>query len=103
MIRLLVPALMALLLVAPAEAQSLEQMAGQMIIVGFSGDDPSDKSVQAVAAELGASKLGGVMYLKPNVKSLKAVKAMRQARAVGESENGRRGQGVPTGVRSRWD
>lgn len=79
MIRLLVPALMALLLVAPAEAQSLEQMAGQMIIVGFSGDDPSDKSVQAVAAELGASKLGGVMYLKPNVKSLKAVKAMNAA------------------------
>ncbi|MEP7241628.1 MAG: glycoside hydrolase family 3 N-terminal domain-containing protein [Devosia sp.] len=67
------------LLAAPAMAQSLEQMAGQMIVVGFAGDDASDKSVQALAAEIAAGTLGGVMYLKPNVKSLKAVKAMNAA------------------------
>jgi beta-N-acetylhexosaminidase len=54
-------------------------MAGQMIIVGFQGDDASDKSVKAIAAEIAAGDLGGVMYLKPNVKSLKAVKAMNAA------------------------
>jgi beta-N-acetylhexosaminidase len=71
-----VAALLALFLVAPAGAQTLEQMAGQMIIVGFQGDDASDKSVKAVAAEIAAGDLGGVMYLKANVKSLKAAKAM---------------------------
>jgi beta-N-acetylhexosaminidase len=71
-----VAALLALFLAAPAGAQTLEQMAGQMIIVGFQGDDASDKSVKAVAAEIASGDLGGVMYLKTNVKSLKAVKAM---------------------------
>jgi beta-N-acetylhexosaminidase len=72
--------LMALLvgagLAPPARAQSLDQMAGQMIIVGFAGDTADDASVKAVAAEIAAGTLGGVMYLKPNVKSLPAVKAM---------------------------
>jgi beta-N-acetylhexosaminidase len=76
--RLTAAALLALLLAAPAVAQTLEQMAGQMIIVGFQGDDADDKSVKAVAAEIAAGDLGGVMYLKPNVKSLKAVKAMNE-------------------------
>ena len=79
MIRAVLPALLALFLVAPASAQSLDQMAGQMIIVGFKGDDAGDASVKAMAAEIAAGTLGGVMYLKPNVKSLGAVKAMNAA------------------------
>ena len=79
MIRPVSVALMALLLTAPAGAQTLEQMAGQMIIVGFQGDDVSDKSVKSVTDEIAAGTLGGVMYLKANVKSLKAVKAMNEA------------------------
>lgn len=78
MLRSTAAALLALCLTAPAGAQSLEQMAGQMIIVGFRGDDVSDKSVKAAAAEIAAGELGGVMYLKPNVKSLDAVKAMNE-------------------------
>ncbi len=72
-------ALLALMLVAPAEAASLEQMAGQMIIVGFHGDDVGDASVKAIRDEIAAGELGGIMYLKPNVKSLKAVQAMNAA------------------------
>lgn len=73
-------ALIFLALGAPqAMAQTLEQMAGQMIIVGFQGDDSGDLSVKALADEIGAGTLGGVMYLKTNVKSLKAVKAMNAA------------------------
>ncbi len=79
MIRLLLAALLALFVVVPAEAQTLEQMAGQMIIVGFKGADAGDATVKALAAEIGAGTLGGVMYLKPNVKSLGAVKAMNAA------------------------
>lgn len=66
----------ALFAAPPASAQTLDQMAGQMIIVGFAGDSPDDASVKAIADEIGAGTLGGVMYLKPNVKSLSAVKAM---------------------------
>jgi len=78
-IRLPLAALLALVFVAPAAAQSLDQMAGQMIVVGFQGDDASDKSVKALIAEIAAGELGGVMYLKTNVKSLKAVQAMNAA------------------------
>ncbi|MEO6395972.1 MAG: glycoside hydrolase family 3 N-terminal domain-containing protein [Devosia sp.] len=67
------------LVVSPARAQSLDQMAGQMIVVGFAGDETSDKSVKAIEAQLAAGELGGVMFLKPNVKSLSAVAAMNAA------------------------
>ena len=64
---------------APAGAQSLEQMAGQMIVVGFQGDDTGDASVKALAAQIADGTLGGVMFLKVNVKNLAAVKAMNAA------------------------
>lgn len=74
-------ALVATLLFAssPASAQTLEEMAGQMILIGFQGDDVDDRSVAALRAEIAASHLGGVMYLKTNVKSLNRVKAMNRA------------------------
>jgi beta-N-acetylhexosaminidase len=78
LIRFAAAALLALSMAGPAGAQTLEKMAGQMIIVGFQGDDVGDKSVKALAAEIASGDLGGVMYLKPNVKSLKAVAAMNE-------------------------
>ena len=62
-----------------AFAQSLEQMAGQMIVVGFVGDGVDDKGVAAVREEVAAGDIGGVMYLKTNVASRKAVQAMNAA------------------------
>ncbi|MGV8955942.1 MAG: glycoside hydrolase family 3 protein [Cypionkella sp.] len=67
------------LLVPTAQAASLEQMAGQMIVIGFQGDDVDDAPVKALRDEIAAGRLGGVMYLKTNVKSLDAVKAMNLA------------------------
>jgi beta-N-acetylhexosaminidase len=67
------------LLVPAAHAATLEQMAGQMIVIGFQGDDADDASVKALRDEIAAGRLGGVMYLKTNVKSLDAVKAMNLA------------------------
>lgn len=75
MLRIL--ALAALLgLTLPVSAATLEQMAGQMIIVGFEGDSPNDAGVGAVAKELAAGRLGGVMYLKKNVSDLATVREM---------------------------
>ena len=64
---------------SPALAQSLEQMAGQMIVVGFVGNGVDDKGVVALRAEIAAGDIGGVMYLKTNVASRKAVEAMNTA------------------------
>lgn len=64
---------------APAQAATLEEMAGQMIVVGFQGDDVDDASVVALREELAASELGGVMFLKTNVKDLATVAALNQA------------------------
>lgn len=63
----------------PAFAQSLEQMAGQMIVVGFVGDSVDDKSVAAMRAEIASGDIGGVMFLKTNVASRSAVIAMNEA------------------------
>ena len=59
-----------------AQAATIEQMAGQMIVIGFQGDDADDASVQKLREELAASRLGGVMLLKTNVKNLKTVAAL---------------------------
>ena len=64
---------------APAFAQSIDEMAGQMIVVGFSGDDLADASVKNLTDEIAKSGIGGVMYLKVNVKSRTAVEAMNKA------------------------
>ena len=74
------PALFAGALVAatPAFAQSLEEMAGQMIVVGFTGDTAADKAVKALRAEIAAGEIGGVMFLRTNVSSLASVKAMNE-------------------------
>lgn len=67
------------LLLSPARAQTLEQMAGQMIVVGFQGDSAEDRSVVAMRDALAAGRIGGVMYLKINVASLDAVREMNAA------------------------
>ena len=63
----------------PARAASLAEMAGQMVLVGFKGESVDDTSVKALTAEIAKGQIGGVMYLKPNVKSLDAVRAMNAA------------------------
>lgn len=68
-----------LLLPVAAHGATLEQMAGQMIVVGFQGEDVADAAVVKLRDELAAGRLGGVMLLKINVKSLEAVAAMNAA------------------------
>lgn len=56
---------------------SIEQMAGQMIIVGFAGDSVAETA--GLRAEIAAGELGGIMYLKTNISDLKTVRAMNAA------------------------
>jgi beta-N-acetylhexosaminidase len=60
-------------------AQSLADMAGQMVVVGFQGDGPNDRSVAALREDVADGTIGGVMYLRTNVASLDAVSAMNAA------------------------
>src|SRR5690606_28831891 len=71
--------LLPLLLPAWVHAATLEQMAGQMIVVGFQGDGVDDAPVAGLRDEIAAGRLGGVMLLKVNVRSLDAVAAMNAA------------------------
>ena len=61
---------------AKAQSASLEQMAGQMIMVGFQGNTASAQSVVQTRSLIKNGKIGGIMYLKTNVSSLANVKAM---------------------------
>lgn len=70
---------LALLTAAPAQAATLEEMAGQMIVLGFQGDQADSASVKLVRDALAKGQIGGVMYLKVNVKSLSAVAEMNAA------------------------
>lgn len=63
----------------PAMAASLEEMAGQMILVGFQGDSLDASGVAAVRADIAAGRIGGVMYLRNNVRSLDVVRQMNSA------------------------
>jgi beta-N-acetylhexosaminidase len=67
------------LTVGLARAATLEQMAGQMILVGFVGTGPADPGVKAVIADLRAGGVGGVMVLKTNLGSAAKIKALTGA------------------------
>lgn len=68
-----------ILVASPAFAQSLEQMAGQMIVLGFTGKSVDDKAVVAIRKEVADGGIGGVMYLKTNVANRETVQAMNAA------------------------
>jgi len=57
----------------------LETMIGQMLMVGFEGDELSDPGPQRILSHIAAGRLGGVILFKRNVKSAAAVKRMTAA------------------------
>lgn len=64
--------------VAPTTTKSahpadLETMIGQMIIIGFLGDDAGDRPFTRVAEQLAAGEISGVLYLKRNIKNRASV------------------------------
>ncbi len=72
-------AVLAILPFHPANAQSLDEMAGQMVFVGFDGASLDSAGVAAIRDQIAAGQIGGVMYLKTNVQSLAAVREINRA------------------------
>lgn len=73
----LVSCLLALMLtITPVWSQSIEDMAGQMVLVGFQGATTDDAGFRAVREQVARGQIGGVMYLRTNVSSLGQVRAM---------------------------
>lgn len=59
-----------------AQAQTLSEMAGQMVMVGFQGATVDDPGFETVRAQMAEGQIGGVLYLRRNVESLEDVRAM---------------------------
>lgn len=58
-------------LIAPSDPhRSITKIIGQRIIVGFTGTTPSDSGVQAVATQILAGEIAGVLLLKRNIVSI---------------------------------
>lgn len=62
-----------------AQAQNIREMAGQMILIGFSHDSAKSDQQSQLLALIRNGQIGGVMYLKYNVKSLAEVSKMNKA------------------------
>ncbi|MEM7565877.1 MAG: glycoside hydrolase family 3 N-terminal domain-containing protein [Pseudomonadota bacterium] len=54
---------------APAEAASLEAMVGSLLILGLPGSSTGQASAKALARNIAAGRVGGVVMLKHNVRS----------------------------------
>ncbi len=71
-------AAIAFLAAHPVSAETIEKMAGQMILTGFQGDSVDDESVLALAEDIRNGRVGGVMYLKQNIKDFDSVTAINR-------------------------
>lgn len=61
-----------------ALAATLDEMAGQMILVGFRGANVAAHDVRNLREKIAAGEIGGIMYLKQNVTTLENVTAMNR-------------------------
>ena len=66
-------------LVFAASAQTVREMAGQMIMVGFQHKSANTKAHKKLVSLVKNGQIGGVMYLKYNVESLKSVASMNRS------------------------
>ncbi|MGX1308855.1 beta-N-acetylhexosaminidase [Amorphus suaedae] len=60
---------------APAGV-SVEEMVGQLLVVGFTGKTPASASATAVRTEIAEGRVGGVLFLRHNIGSAADVKAL---------------------------
>jgi len=63
----LLTALVALLAPGSASAASLEEMVGQMIVVGFKGRTGEEATVRRIGSDIAASRIGGVVLFARNI------------------------------------
>jgi beta-N-acetylhexosaminidase len=56
----------------------LRRMIGQMVLVGFVGSSPNAKGYRTVLKQAGEGKIGGVIYLGRNIRSLEQVRLLNE-------------------------
>lgn len=56
----------------------LRNMIGQMVLVGFVGDKVEDDGFQTVLQQAADGEIGGVIYLRRNIRSLRAVTKLNE-------------------------
>lgn len=61
---------------APVGPPMLATMVGQMLMVGFEGDDIGQPGPQRLAEQIARGEVGGVVFFRQNVKSAAAVKRL---------------------------
>jgi len=59
---------------ASCGSERLDHMIGQMILVGFPGNDENDEGVKAVRTQLNKGTIGGVVLFPENIRSREQVK-----------------------------
>ncbi len=59
-----------------AKTPSLEEMIGQMIMVGAGGSEPSDKWIKQLGSDIQKGKVGGVILFGSNIESPKKLKKL---------------------------
>lgn len=57
----------------------IRHMIGQMVLVGFVGDKIEDEGFRTVVAQAGQGRIGGVIYLRRNIRSLRAIANLNHA------------------------
>ena len=55
---------------------SLAERAGRLLLLGFIGDNPDTEGADIVAEHLAAGRIGGVLFLRHNVRSREGVEAL---------------------------
>lgn len=72
-------------LTLPCFATDLDEMTGQMIIVGFNGDTVKSKGFQAVFKQVEKGEIGGVIFFEDNIKNkeefLKMTSALKNSKS----------------------
>lgn len=63
---------------ASATEIMLRRMIGQMLLVGFVGDKPDDEGFRKVLDQVADDRVGGVIYLGRNIRTLRAVKDLNE-------------------------
>ena len=69
-------AFIALLAAGGASAASLEEMAGQMVVVGFKGRTGAEAAVRRIGDDIAASRIGGVVLFGRNIAGPAQLKAL---------------------------
>jgi beta-N-acetylhexosaminidase len=62
----------------PSPSAEFKTIAGEMLVAGFAGSKPNSRSAQALARQIRAGEVGGVIFVKENVGDLDDLLAMTQ-------------------------